>query len=243
MDSELLPARINDLINICQKTSAPKFLGFLTTVQAAEAQKMLDGKVRHCFYGGYQSAERTMLCILPDWCEDPPYPITALTFTYRICDKLGHRDFLGALMALGITREKVGDILVEEGRTVAFIHSDLAKFVCSQIDKVGSVGVSVTEGYALPLPMCSKKQEFATTVASTRIDCVVSAICNISRNEASGCICDGLVAVNSVCCQKSTRTVNEGDIVTVRQKGRFEIVSCDGYSKKGRVILKYNKYM
>lgn len=243
MDSDLLLARVKDLYNLCEKTGVPKFLGFLTPSQSAIVQKQLIGKAKHNFFGGYDMAERTMLCFLPDWCDEPQYPISAITFTYRKCDKLGHRDFLGALMALGIVREAVGDILVEDGRAVVFVHSELADFISSQIEKIGSVGVTITKGFAGPLPTCGKKQEFVSTIASSRIDCVVSALCNFSRREAAERISDGMVSVNSLACEKTTRTIVEGDIVTIRQKGRFEILSCSEFSKKGRIILKYNKYV
>ncbi|MBR3909604.1 MAG: RNA-binding protein, partial [Clostridia bacterium] len=87
------------------------------------------------------------------------------------------------------------------------------------------------------------KQEFNVTVASTRIDCVVAAICNMSRNIATEKITDGLVSVNSICVTKPTLTIREGDKISIRQKGRFEIISHNGYSKSGRIILKYNKYV
>lgn len=243
MESDLLFARVKDLSNLCEKTSTPKFLGFLTPVQAAEVEKRLGKTVRYSFCGGYAQAERTILCFLPDWCEQPVYPITAFTFSYRACDTLTHRDFLGALMALGIARETIGDILVEAGRTVVFVHSDIARFVSSQISKIGNVGVTITEGFIGELPTCGKKQEFTTTIASTRIDCVVASICNISRSDAASRVEDGLVFVNSIACEKCTRTINAGDIITVRHKGRFEIASCDEVSKKGRIIFKYNKYV
>lgn len=243
MDSELLLARVKDLSNLCEKTATPKFLGFLTPSEAAIVQSQLGKTARYHFFGGYDGAERTLLCFLPDWCETPVYPITAFTFTYRKCDVLGHRDFLGALMALGITRETVGDILVEEGRAVVFVHNDMAKFISSQITKIGNVGVTIAQGFTGDLPTCGQKQQFTVTVASTRIDCVVSAICNLSRGDAAARIDDGLVFVNSVTCEKHTRTVTQGDIITVRQKGRFEIESCDTVSKRGRIILKYNKYV
>ena len=243
MDSNLLLARAKDLLNLCEKTASPKFLGFLSPSQAAIIQTQLGNKARYQFFGGYIAAERTLLCFLPDWCEEAQFPITAFTFSYRKCDTLTHRDFLGALMALGITRETVGDILIEDGRAVVFVHSDMAKFIATQITKISNVGVTITEGFVGDLPTCGKKQEFVTTVASTRIDCVVASLCNVSRSDAAARIEDGLVFINSITCEKCTRTVNKGDIVTVRQKGRFEISSCDDFSKKGRIILKYNKYV
>lgn len=243
MDSELLPARVSDLVSLCEKTSTPKFLGFLTPDEAAVAVSQLKKFNNYFLFGGYDGAERTVLAILPDWCDTPIYPIKSFTFTYRPCDQLTHRDFLGALMALGLSRETIGDILVEKGRAVVFVLDSISKFVASQIEKVGRVGVNVTEGFIEPLPSLGKKQAFTVTVASTRVDCVVAAICGFSRKDAAAMIADGYVSVNSLGCNKSTVTISAGDTVTVRRKGRFEIESCDEFSKKGRIILRYNKYI
>ncbi|MBR3591746.1 MAG: hypothetical protein IKL46_02720 [Clostridia bacterium] len=243
MDIKLLPARIDDLKQISEKSNSPKFIGFLTAEETAIAVKRFSINEKHTVFGGYEGAERVMLGVLPDWCDDPIFPITAITFTYRTCDKLSHRDFLGALMALGITRETVGDILIEDGRAVVFVTSDISKFVLTQIEKVGNVGVTLSEGYDTPLPQMGKKLECSETVASVRLDCVVAAICNMSRTQASEKITDGLVMVNSVCITKPTLSVRAYDKITIRQKGKFEILSCNEMSKKGRIILKYNKYI
>ncbi len=243
MDIKLLPARVDDLKEIVRKSNSPKYLGFLTPEESAVAIRCFKLGEKYKLFGGYDNADRVMLGALPDWCETPVFPIKAITFTYRECDSLSHRDFLGALMALGIARETIGDILIEKGRAIVFASDDVAKFILTQVDKVGNVGVTLFEGCSEPLPQVSTKQEFSVTVASTRVDCVVAAICNMSRNKATEKIDDGLVAVNSVCVTKSTATIHVGDKITIRQKGKFEIVSCDGYSKSGRIILKYNKYV
>lgn len=243
MNVKLLQPRIQDLKHNCEKTSSPKFLGFLTSDELSLALGFLKNNSGYEYYGGYDNAERTVLAFLPDWCDSPTYPITALTFKYRECDTLGHRDFLGALMSLGITRETVGDILIGRGKTVIFVLNDIADFIISQITKIGRVGVNVSKGYELPLPNLSKKESFCVTVASMRLDGVVSALCGFSRKEAVEKITEGYVIVNSVCIEKTTYTVTSNDNITVRQKGKFEITSCDEFSKKGRIVLKYNKYV
>lgn len=243
MDIKLLPARIDDLKQMSQKTNSPKFIGFLTAEETATAVKQFSHGEKYSLSGGYDSAERVMLGVLPDWCDEPIFPIQAITFTYRQCDSLSHRDFLGALMALGITRESVGDILIESGRAVAFVATDVSKFILTQIDKVGNVGVTLASGYTVPLPQSGQKQSLSATVASVRLDCVVAAICNMSRTQAAEKIADGFVSVNSVCVTKPTLNIKSQDKITVRQRGKFEIVTCDEFSKKGRIILKYNKYI
>lgn len=243
MDIALLPARIEDLKNISNKTNTPKFSSFLTAEEVSVAIKVFKADDRYCLFGGYEGAERVVVAALPDWCDDTPFPIKAITFSYRMCDILSHRDFLGALMSLGIARETVGDILVEKGRAVAFILNDISQFVLTQIDKIGRVGVRVTEGCTEPLPQMSKKQSFTSTVSSTRIDCVAAALCGASRNQTSQKIQDGQILINSMCVTKPTICVKANDKITVRKVGKFDIVSCEEISKKGRIILKYDKYV
>ena len=243
MDINLLSARIDDLKKQCEKTNSPKFLGFLTAEEMTIAARCFSLGEKYQVFGGYDSAERVMVGVLPDWCDEAVFPIVPITFRYRECDTLTHRDFLGALMALGISRETVGDILITSGRAVAFVAQDVSKFILSQISKIGKVGVEISEGFSHPLPQGSKRESFTVTVASLRLDCVVSALCNVSRKEAAQKIADGYVSLNSVGVIKPTLSVASQSKIVVRQKGKFQIVSCDEYSKKGRIILKYDKYV
>lgn len=244
MDAELFKARIGDTADLCERTSTPKFLGFLTREEAILADKILNNRnIRYDFSGGYEDSERVFLGCFPDWCEDSFYPITALTFSYRKADTLAHRDVLGYLMSLGLKREAIGDILIEEGRAVAFLNDDVADFVLSQTEKVGRTGVKVTKGFVEPLPQRNELVEFSVTVASERLDCVVSALAGISRKTASEKIISGEVSINSVICEKVTAMVNEGDAVSIRKKGKFIIDSFGGKTKKDRVVINCKKYI
>ncbi len=244
MDSALISARISDTNTICERTGVPRFLGFLSPSEAAVADGQLSRiGARYSFFGGFDGAERTMLCCRPDWCDDPDFPITAITFTFRACDTLSHRDFLGALMGLGLVREAVGDILVEKGRAVVFLTAEIADYVMSQCEKVGSTGVNLSLGFTEPLPQAGVKTLCSSTVASLRLDCVVGALCGVSRGTSAEMIENGYVSVNSIACQKITRTVSDGDRVTVRGKGRFEIKSVSGVTRKARTIIEFYKYV
>ena len=244
METEILKARINDTADICERTSRPKFLGFLSKEESVLADRLMQHRnTDYGFFGGYEDAERTLLGCFPEWDEEKQFPIVSITFTYRKTDKLSHRDFLGSLMGLGLTRESVGDILVGEGRAVAFLTEDICEFVISQTEKIGRTGVTVTKGHELPLPEKSEIREFDCTVASERLDCVVAAVCNLSRSLAAQKIAEGLVSVNSVVTEKTTKVLVSGDAVTVRGKGKFIIDSLDGKTRKNRIVLKYKKYV
>lgn len=244
MDAKLFPARISDACRLCENSGKPQFLGFLTETEMMVAGEILNRQsARVRFFGGYDSAQRVMLAFLPEWCEEALFPIEALTFLYRKCDRLSHRDFLGSVMALGITRESVGDILVEDGRAVMFVDSKISEYISSQIEKVGSVGVNISKGFTLPLPELSKLVQFSDTIASARLDCVISSICEVSRAKAAEIIKDAKVSVDSVCSIKPTKEIVTGQKVTVKGKGKFIIDSINDFSKKGRIILKYSKYV
>lgn len=243
MESEILIARINDTFDISQKTAKPKFFGFLRREEAVLAQRTLDNRgADYTLFGGYESAERVMLGCFPDWCDEVDFPITAVTFTYREADELRHRDFLGSLTAIGITRESIGDILVENGRAVCFLKNEVLPFVLLNIDKIGRIGVKISEGFELPLPQADCLKEATVTVSSLRLDCVVSAVCGVSRNKANELIDIGFVTVNSVTCEKSTKQVNDGDAISVRGKGKFIVGDTSSKTKKDRTVLEFKKY-
>lgn len=243
MDERLFLARVSDLAEIAEKTAAPHFLGFLSEEEAAVSNKYFKSKFyKYCFFGGFENAERKILCCMPEWCDNPAFPIVAVTYLYNSNYKLSHRDFLGALMSVGITRDSVGDILVEDGRAVIFLKEKIAPFVLTQIEKVGKVSVTGSIGFAKPLPEAGELIQCTVTVSSLRLDCIVSAVLGISRSAAVELIENSKISVNSLPTEKITKILSENDTFTIRGKGKFFIISASEHTKKGRVILNYNKY-
>lgn len=243
METELLLARTKDSLIAAFRTERPSFLGFLSVEEAAFVKNFLDNRnAKYQLYGGEHNAQRVMLCCLPEWSDNVYFPITAVTFSYRTADELRHRDFLGSLMGLGLKRETIGDILIEKGRAVVFLKDDIADFVIQNLTKVGRTGVTAKLGYTQPLPETDNLKDNTVTVASCRLDCVVSACASCSRNTANELIENGFVSVNSVICQKPTKLIVNGDVLSVRKKGKFQIISTDNRTKKDRIILNYKSY-
>ena len=243
MKSELLLARVEDTLNTCLLNNRPKFLGFLSKEESVLVDNFLKKRnARYSFYGGEHSAQRVFLCCYPEWMDEPSFPIKALTFTYRAVDDLRHRDFLGALMSLGLKRETIGDILIEHGRGVVFLSEEIEDFVLQNLTKIGKVGVTATKGYTLPLPESDTLTEKTAIISSLRLDCVVSALANFSRNTANEYIENGLVSINSVVFQKNTKLVNNGDVIAIRHKGKFQIISTDKKTKKEKTVLCFNSF-
>ncbi len=239
-----ISVKIEDAARLCSTRSIPKFVGFLSPAELAQATPKLNFYT-YGIFGGYEGAERCFVGLFPDWCEEDRelYPITPITLTYRKQDVLSHRDFLGSVLALGLERSAVGDILIESGRAVMFVFSDIADYILSQLSKVGRVGVSLQKGYAGALPQMGGFLEQSTTVPSMRLDCVVGALTSKSRNTAKELITGGFVSLNSLCVIKPTANVTGLDTLSIRGYGKFTILAADEFSKKGRIILKWKKYI
>ena len=145
-------------------------------------------------------------------------------------------------MGLGIERHLIGDIIADGGTAVFAAKSKIVPFLSENLTKISRypVEIAVYEQYEM-----TPKQDFTAdsdTVASMRLDAVVSSVFSLSRGAASSAISGGLVSVNSLPVTKSDRAVNEGDKITLRGKGKAIIDSVGGFSKKGRIRFSYRKY-
>lgn len=246
-DARLLLARTEDAVTLCEKYSYPHFVGFLDERQRVEAERFLKRftGVTPLFFGGYPLAERTFLGVFPEYMEPDTalFPLTPLTFSYREVAALTHRDFLGTLLAAGVRRDKIGDIVCGVGKTVAFVSEDVAPFLQEQIVKVGGEGVTVSQEIGMDLPTEKPYREISAIVASPRLDNVVKALTGLSREKAAALIVAGMVSVNHIPCETVTKAVGEGDILSIRGHGRFLMVSLSGRTKKDRWILVAHKYL
>ncbi len=240
---ELLKARLEDICNETYTKNIPTFLGFLNEVEFSVCKTMLDSNhIKYTFWGGYDQAVKKYVCVLPDWADTADFPFSCIRFDFNSNYSLSHRDFLGKLMSMGLSREKIGDIIVNEGNAFVFLANSIASFCVDNISKVGSVGVSasVCEG-----PECHTKEflSIRKVVSSKRADCVVSAICNFSRQKAKEFILSGKLIVNYKVCENISQLVNTSDVLSVRGYGKFIVNCIDKTTKKERIVLELDKYM
>ena len=237
-EDKLLLAKAYDAIGIAERRQTPQFSGFLNEHESALLRANISPGRDIRFYGGYADAVRVMFGA--DAGEED-FPITALQFRHPTAYPLSHRDYLGALMALGIRRETVGDILVGEGRAVIFFTDEIVPFVLANVDKIGRVGVKI--GYADPadLPQPDPGEEQVLTLSSLRLDAFVAAICRLSREKAAQLIRSDMVTVDHVIQNGVSFTLSEGAAVTVRRYGKFILTALLGSSRKGklRIAIRY----
>ena len=246
-EEKLFLERIRDLVELCDQRGIPRFSAFLDERQQriARSAGSLPG-VTCGFWGGFPEAERKLFYALPDYCspEDPSlYPIRTLTASFPRQYSLSHRDFLGALMNLGLRREAIGDILVGEGTAVLFLWEPVADLVLTELTKAGRVGLRLTEGCPDELPAAHAFQELAGTVSSMRLDCVTALLTRESRDSAARLIRSGLVTVNSAAEQSVSFQVREGDKIAVRGHGKFVVREIGAPTKKDRLHITCLKYL
>lgn len=237
-----LRSRIEDTVRLCDKRGAPCFLGFLDLREQAEAQGILRSLVTDeqiAFFGGYPDAERTVLSVSPPYyrAEESDFPLRTVAFRYRTQKKLTHRDVLGTLMSLGIRRDAVGDILCGDGISVAFLREEIAAYVCEQVDRIGGEGVTIIADYDGELPISIEYESRHETIASARLDSVIKALIRVSREQAAELIRIGAVSLNHQCVDSVSKSISEGDILSVRGYGRYYIDQIGPVTKKGRLAL------
>ena len=155
----------------------------------------------------------------------------------------GHRDYLGALLGMGIGRERLGDIWVKDGSAVVFCLPGVEKHLLS-IDKVGRDAVRarpLTLTEVTPPERKVKKKSFS--VQSLRLDAVAGGLFDLSRSEAARQVEAGTVSLNYEICDKCDAPVREGDILSLRGKGKGRITGLGGTSRKGRQFVEGEIYL
>lgn len=244
-DDRLLVSRVGDVVGSVGRQ--PKFLGFLDRHMREVARRaaMRAGAENRCFFwGGYEDAERVMLGIFPPGKQmiGELFPLCCVGMEWKSGADLTHRDFLGALMALGIKYDKIGDILVESGRCSVVADAAVGGFLLQNFERVGAETVVCCKTDFSGLKRRQNFLDITGTIASQRLDGVVAALIDVSRAEAVRLIEDGLVSVDFEVRQDAVKKVAESSTVSIRGHGRFVIDAIGPVTRKGRLKFAARKY-
>ncbi len=247
-EERFLCAHISDLSALSRKTGVPRFSRFLNEREAVVAGlgAAQTGGSKPFFYGGYDGAARTVCGFFEGtYAEELPheelFPVCAVTFSFRSVDKLSHRDFLGAIIAAGLERDVVGDILVAEDHAVVFCLDAAAEIVAGLM-KIGRVGVRSERGITRELPR-AEFERIEAAIASMRLDCVVGACTNTSREKSALLVKSGQVSADFSVCLNVSTMVKENTVISIRGFGRFRLSEIVGETKKGRLRVVIYKYI
>ncbi len=250
-DKENKIKRVFDQIQRVNKEFIPLASDFLSPDITGYIEKILYNfrDLSSMLVGGYDEAEYQILIVFPDYMEKDQIDISdylqvlEITYNKKFGD-VSHRDVLGSLMGQGIKREKVGDILLEEGKIQVMVCSELAQYLDGNLSKIGRVNVN-TEIVSLEniIEKEYEVKEISTTVKSLRLDAIVSSGFNIPRSKAVELIKLERVKLNHSFVKSVSKEVEEGSLISVKGKGRIILKTVGGVSKKDRLRIEITRFL
>lgn len=236
--------RLYDLAEQACQTGKYRFTGFL----GLHEQNLLFKEQQNLSYagltlfGGCEDAERRVAGFgSAEICGyEQPFPIVLLQLkprSQKYADALSHRDVLGALMGLGIERSTVGDIYIKDNVAFVFVLEQMAQLVCRELSSAKHTTLDCEQIETLPEGVGTALREEVFLVASERLDCVVAAVYNLSRETATELFRHEKVFVNGK-LMLGSRAVPENAVLSVRGFGRFRYGGVESVSRKGKPRVK-----
>lgn len=254
-EEKLLVAKVLDKIKMVESKNRFENTDFLDLSQKSNIQDILIKRKQnnYCFFGGFDMAERTMLIIYPSLYEDKVnfkniygqiISVIRITLPKELQGTFEHKTYLGAIMKLGIKREKLGDILVRDDGADIIISKEIEKFLINNLADLTRFKKSKIEVIKLDeIKYVEKEKEtFKINVPSMRLDAIVGELAKVSRNDANSYINQERVFVNFKLELRNTKQILENDIITIRGKGRFTIFKIIGETKSKRINLEVQKW-
>jgi len=248
-EDRLLLAKLWDKINAGMRKNIPAATCFLSP-REMELARFLFGEPEGLYaFGGFPEAERRMLVYLPEYLDesalmDEESPLVCVRATFFQEDDLSHRDILGALMGAGIGRETVGDICIGKGSCDFFVTAEIAPYVLSSFDSAGRTKLHLKQ---IPLSEAQipepEVKEIKDTLASMRLDSVISSGFRIGRSLAAQYVTAGKAAIDGLPCEKPDKAVAEGMKISVRGLGKIRLHAVNGKTKKDRISVVIHRYV
>ena len=245
---KVLLSKLWDKIQAGIRKNIPVSTCFMSPYEL-EMSRFLFGRPEGLYaFGGYPDAERKMLVYLPDYLEEDALfaeaGLVCLRASFYENDHPTHRDFLGALMGLGVARETIGDISVSNESCDFLVTKEIAPYLLQNFTSAGRTKLRLEE---IPLDELIISQattkEIRDTLASLRLDSVISSGFRVGRSQAADYITSGRATINGLPCEKPDKAVTEGTKISVRGLGKILLRTVGGQTKKGRISVVIDRYI
>ena len=245
----MLQKRLIELSKIAYQRNIVTYSDFLNLNELNILHTTPKNEFHSCYetFGGYDFSERQMVAFLPDaLCYKQNYPIVTLKIEpiqKKYAEPLSHRDYLGAILNLGITRSKLGDILVEENHAYVFIQQSLCDFLLEELKYIRHTSIKVTLCNDQDFTYQPKVKEIQGSVSSLRLDSLLALAFSSSRSKLVALIENGKVFVNGKLITSNGYQIKADDIISVRGLGRFQFKETMSQTKKGRYFVTLYLYI
>lgn len=256
-EDRLLVAKLLDRLEMSNQKGKITHTDFLDLAQKKIVENILARReikqyIQYEIFGAYLEAERCVVTFYPDKFDksiikknyNNIMQIIRISLPNELKNTYHHRDYLGALMKLGIRREKIGDILVREDGADLVVLKEVLEFVkenLAQLTRFRKAKITIEPIEAIQV-IEVKKEQIEIIVPSMRLDNIVAELNQTSRAKANELIAQERVLVNFEMVSKSAKMIHIKDKITIRGKGRFELLEQVGNTKKGNRIIKVEKY-
>lgn len=241
-------AYLIDLAEAVLRGQPYRLSGFLDPYQASIAETVAAhyDAVQLSFAGGYDAAERLKAAFVNiSYAGRIDYGIAAVQAEVDVrFTHISHRDVLGSLMGLGITREVVGDIVMVPAGCQVILDAPIVPFILQHWCKIGEAAARVAP-LALEAIIAPPSQikEIKATVASLRLDAVAAAGFGVSRSKMAQEIAAARLKVNWREAKNAAQPITAGDVIAIRGRGRVEVAEIAGQTKKGRYSIHLRRIM
>lgn len=250
MEEEFLQKRFVDLANQSCRNNIYTFTGFLSASEQDLFFRTLPqiGQISYTLFGGVEGCERQMLRFgsTEQLGYEEEFPICCVEIrpsAPKFADKLSHRDFLGALMNLGIERSTLGDIFIEEKTGYVFCHEKVADYMLASVDRIRHTSVKCKLLRKAPEAVKPTLKEEHLIISSERLDVVVAKLFHLSRSQSLLLFREKKVFVNGRCMENNSGVCKAGDVVSVRGYGKFIYGGCIHETKKGNLNITLERYV
>ena len=249
-EDQILKGRLTDLARRAYQQNIYTYSNFLSIAELSVLEDIKeDISYIHCeCFGENELCERQIVGFGSE--EDFGYPghfpiavIKVSPLLEKFSDSLNHRDFLGALMHLGLERDTLGDIFVKEKTAYIFCLENIADYICKELTKVKHTNVKC-ELTDMNIPALKPTlADEAFPVASLRLDGIIASLLKCSRSEALSFFEDKKVTLNGHVTGRNSTLLKEGDIFSVRGHGKFIFSGSGGNTRKGKIYVHIKRYI
>lgn len=249
-EEQILKGRLSDLAKRAYQQNIYTYSNFLSPTELSLLEQLGDSisYIHHECFGGNELCERQIVAFgsEEDFGYPGHFPIAVIRITpliEKFSDSLNHRDYLGALMNLGIERDTLGDILIKEKTAYLFCLEGIADFICSELTKVKHTNVKC-EITDMDIPALAPElvdEEFP--VASLRLDGIIASLLKCSRKEALDLFVDKKVILNGHITGRNSTLLKDGDVFSVRGHGKFIFAGTGGSTRKGKIYVHIKRYI
>lgn len=238
-----------DWIRRVSDTYAPYLTSFLDPREQYIVQTIAgqDDDIQIAFDGGYPDAERKRCILYPNYLnpEDLQFELALCEIDYpQKFANLSHGQIMGSVLGSGITRDKLGDIIHEDGRWQFIIDEKMQDFILMQVDKIGRTSVKMRPSSFEDLIKPDEEWQSDTEIISSkRLDVFISAVLNNGREKTKQMIDRGMVKLNWAPVEKANIIIEENDMISVRGFGRIQLVQVISETKKNKLLVEVKKLL